>query len=59
MQIPNEILQKMIPIGLDSTHGYRYAEKNMMYETFYGPDCLGELPLLLYRLVFLLICAAL
>lgn len=23
----NEILQKMIPIGLDSTHGYRYAER--------------------------------
>ena len=36
----NEILQKMIPIGLDSTHGYRYAEKNMMYETFYGLDAL-------------------
>lgn len=30
----------MIPIGLDSTHGYRYAEKNMMYETFYGLDAL-------------------
>lgn len=28
----NEVLQKMIPIGLDSTHGYRYAEKNMMYQ---------------------------
>ena len=44
----NEILQKMIPIGLDSTHGYRYAEKNMMYETFYGL-MLGELSLPLYR----------
>ena len=35
----NEVLQKMIPIGLDSTHGYRYAEKNMMYETFYFTAC--------------------
>ena len=55
----NEILQKMIPIGLDSTHGYRYAEKNMMYETFYGLDALVSFLCFYIGLVFLLICAAL
>ena len=55
----NEILQKMIPIGLDSTHGYRYAEKNMMYETFYGLDALVSFLCCYIGLVFLLICAAL
>ena len=55
----NEILQKMIPIGLDSTHAYRYAEKNMMYETFYGLDALVSFLCFYIGLVFLLICAAL
>lgn len=55
----NEVLQKMIPIGLDSTHGYRYAEKNMMYETFYGLDALVSFLCCYIGLVFLLICAAL
>ena len=27
---PDEVLQKMIPIGLDETHGYRYSEKNIL-----------------------------
>ena len=36
------VLQKMIPIGLDDTHGYRYAEKNMMYEMFYGFKSWGQ-----------------
>lgn len=54
----NEILQKMIPIGLDSTHGYRYAEKNMMYETFYGLDALVSF-LAAISGWSLLICAAL
>ena len=49
----------MIPIGLDSTHGYRYAEKNMMYETFYGLDALVSFLCCYIGLVFLLICAAL
>lgn len=31
---PDEVLQKMIPIGLDETHGYRYSEKNMLYDMF-------------------------
>lgn len=30
---PDEVLQKMIPIGLDEPHGYRYSEKNMLYGT--------------------------
>lgn len=55
----NEILQEMIPIGLDNTHGYRYAEKNMMYETFYGLDALVSFLCCYIGLVFLLICAAL
>ena len=36
------VLQKMIPIGLDDTHGYRYAEKNMMYDMFYGFKSWGQ-----------------
>lgn len=44
---------------LDSTHGYRYAEKNMMYETFYGLDALVSFLCCYIGLVFLLICAAL
>ena len=55
----NEVLQKMIPIGLDSTQGYRYAEKNMMYETFYGLDALVSFLCCYIGLVFLMICAAL
>ena len=55
----NEILQKMIPIGLDRTHGYRYAENDMMYEMFYGLDALVSFLCCYIGLVFLLICAAL
>ena len=36
------VLQKMIPIGLDDTYGYRYAEKNMMYDMFYGFKSWGQ-----------------
>lgn len=53
------ILQKMIPIGLDDTHGYRYAEKNMMYDMFYGINALVSFLCCYIGLVFLLICAAL
>lgn len=56
---PNEILQKMIPIGLDEAHGYRYAEKNMMYEMFYGLNALVSFLCCYIGLIFLLICAAL
>lgn len=56
---PNEILQKMIPIGLDETHGYRYAEKNMMYEMFYGLNALVSFLCCYIGLIFLVICAAL
>lgn len=55
----NEILQKMIPIGLDETHGYRYTEKNMMYEMFYGTNALVSFLCSYLGIVFLLICAAL
>jgi putative ABC transport system permease protein len=55
----NEVLQKMIPIGLDETHGYRYAEKNMMYEMFYGLNALVSFLCCYIGLIFLLICAAL
>ena len=55
----NEILQKMIPIGLDEAHGYRYAEKNMMYEMFYGLNALVSFLCCYIGLIFLLICAAL
>ena len=55
----NEILQMMIPIGLDEAHGYRYAEKNMMYEMFYGINALVSFLYCYIGLIFLLICAAL
>lgn len=55
----NEILQKMIPIGLDEAHGYRYAEKNMMCEMFYGLNALVSFLCCYIGLIFLLICAAL
>ncbi len=53
------VLQKMIPIGLDDTHGYRYAEKNMMYDMFYGLNALVSFLCCYIGLIFLLICAAL
>ena len=49
----------MIPIGVDKTHGYRYAEKNMMYEMFYGLNALVSFLCCYIGLIFLLICAAL
>lgn len=55
----NEVLQKMVPIGLDEAHGYRYAEKNMMYEMFYGLNALVSFLCCYIGLIFLLICAAL
>ncbi len=57
--ISDEVLQKMIPIGLDDTHGYRYAEKNMMYDMFYGLNALVSFLCCYIGLIFLLICAAL
>lgn len=55
----DKILQKMIPIGLDDAHGYRYAEKNMMYDMFYGLNALVSFLCCYVGLIFLLICAAL
>ena len=53
------VLQKMIPIGLDDACGYRYAEKNMMYDMFYGLNALVSFLCCYIGLIFLLICAAL
>ena len=55
----SEVLQKMIPIGLDETHGYRYTEKNMMYDMFYRINALVTFLCCYIGLVFLLVCAAL
>lgn len=55
----DEVLQKMIPIGLDDSHGYRYAEKDMMYGMFYGINALVSFLCCYIGLIFLLICAAL
>ena len=55
---PDEVLQKMIPIGLDETHGYRYSEKNMLYDMFYGINALVTFICCYVGLIFLLICAA-
>ena len=55
----NEVLKKMIPIGLDKTHGYRYAEKNIMYEMYYGTNALMSFLCCYLGIIFLLICAAL
>lgn len=55
----DEVLQKMIPIGLDESHGYRYAERNMMYDMFYGINALVSFLCCYIGLIFLLICAAL
>ena len=30
-----ELIRKLIPIGLDDAHSYRYMEKEMMYDTYF------------------------
>ncbi len=56
----DEILQKMIPIGLEwETEGYRYTEKNMLSSMYYGSCALLVFLCCYIGLVFLLICAAL
>lgn len=56
----DEILQKMIPIGLEwETEGYRYSEKIMMSSMYYGSCALIVFLCSYIGLVFLLICAAL
>lgn len=56
---PDAVLQSMLPIGLDDAHGYRYAEKTMMYDMFYGINALVTFLCCYVGIVFLLICAAL
>ena len=56
----DEILQKMIPIGLEwETEGYLYSEKIMMSSMYYGSCALIVFLCSYIGLVFLLICAAL
>ncbi len=56
----DEILQKMIPIGLEwETEGYRYTEKIMLSSMYYGSCALLVFLCCYIGLVFLLICAAL
>jgi len=56
----DEVLQKMIPIGLEwKTEGYRYTEKVMLSSMYYGSCALLVFLCCYIGLVFLLICAAL
>ncbi len=55
----NDVLQKLIPIGLDDNQGYRYSEKDMMYGMFYGVNALISFICCYIGLIFLLISAAL
>lgn len=56
----DEVLQKMIPIGLEwETHGYRYTEKNMLNNMFYGSSAIWVFICSYVGIVFLLVCAAL
>lgn len=58
--ISDEVLQKMIPIGLEyDLYGYRYSEKNMMSGMYYGSCALLVFLCCYIGLIFLLICAAL
>lgn len=56
----DEVLQKMIPIGLEwETEGYRYTEKAMLNGMYYGMGALMVFLCCYIGLVFMLICAAL
>lgn len=58
--VSDEVIQKMIPIGLESdTYGYRYSEKNMMNGMYYGSCALLVFLCCYIGVIFLLICAAL
>lgn len=57
---PDEVLQKMVPIGLEwETEGYRYAAQNMMQEMYYGSCALIVFLCCYIGLIFLLVCAVL
>lgn len=56
----NEVLQKMIPIGLKwKTEGYRYTERDMLNGMYYGTGALMVFLCCYIGLIFLLICTAL
>lgn len=57
---PDEVLQKMIPIGVEwKTEGYEYTEKTMLNGLYYGTGALMVFLCCYLGVVFLLICAAL
>lgn len=56
---PDEVLALMLPIGLDESHGYRYTEKTMMYDAYYGSSAVVAFLCSYVGLMFLLLCAAL
>ena len=53
-----ELIQKLIPIGLDDAHSYRYMEKEMMYDTYFGSNAMIVFLCTYLGVTFLLICAA-
>ncbi|SDB23625.1 putative ABC transport system permease protein [Pseudobutyrivibrio sp. YE44] len=54
-----EVLNKMIPIGLEwETEGYRYTEKTVLYDTYYGMVAVVILLSIYIGLIFFIICAA-
>lgn len=54
------VLQQMIPIGLEwETEGYRYTERDMLNDMYYGTGALLVFVCCYIGLVFLLVCAVL
>ena len=54
------VLAQMIPIGLEwETEGYRYTERNMLNDMYYGTGALLVFICCYIGLVFLLVCAVL
>ena len=57
---PDDIIKKINPIGLEwKTGGYRYTEKNMLNDMFYGSVALYVFLSCYIGIVFLITCAAL
>lgn len=56
---PDDVLQPLIPIGLDETSGYAYTETNMMYDMYYGMYAIYIFMCFYLSIIFLLICVAL
>ncbi len=56
---PDDVMQPLIPIGLDDTSGYFYTETNVMYDMFYGMYAIYIFVCFYLSIIFLLICVAL